>query len=71
MPLIHWRFGLQLLQQFRDLGLEHLLPLRGEEAVAVFLRVADVFQLFGRRRVVDVAVRVAGDERELVRATPA
>src|SRR5262245_5832927 len=48
--------GLQLAQDLRHPFLEDLLPLRGQDAIAVFLRPADVGKLLGRRRVIDVAV---------------
>lgn len=45
-------------------GFEELLPFGGDEAVAVFLRVAGVAALLGGGGVVDVAVGVSGDEGE-------
>jgi len=40
--------------------------MRRQHAVAIFLSPAGIAELFGRRRVVDIAVRVAGDEGTFV-----
>ncbi len=57
----------QPADKLAGLGLVNLLPLWGEEAVAVLLGTADIAQLFCGRRVVDVAVGVAGHEGEVMR----
>src|SRR5262249_24098572 len=54
-------------QHLRHRLLVQRLPLSRQHAVAVLLGPAHVPELFGGGRVVDVAVRVAGDESELVR----
>src|SRR5688500_1337727 len=58
--------ALKASEDLRHLRLEHGLPLGRENAVAVFLGVADVGELLGRGTIVDVAVGIAGDERRLV-----
>mgnify|MGYP003347323845 CR=1 FL=1 len=58
--------ALRALQHLERFALEDFLPRGGQEAVGVFLCGAGVFQLVGGRGVVDVAVRIAGDERERI-----
>lgn len=57
----------QLTQDLGGFRFVNRLPMRCQNAVAVFLRTAHILQLLGRRRVVDVTVGVAGYEGKIVR----
>ena len=54
--------SLKTLKNVQRLGLKDGLPLRCDESVTVFLRVAAVQSLRYRGRVIDVAIRVASHE---------
>src|SRR5687768_7701689 len=59
----------QFLEHLCRFVLIQLLPFWSQNAVAVFLSAADIAQLVGRRRIVDIAVGVASYKRARVKRT--